>query len=45
MMVVLSTIVRRFEFSVTPNLKRPVPTFQTVIKPMDGIELIVQSRY
>jgi hypothetical protein len=42
--IVLSTLLRRFKFDVSPNTKPPVIAPQLVLKSMNGINLIVSRR-
>jgi len=44
MKVLLSWLLRRFKFSVSPLHTAPVPSFQVVLKPMQGIHLVVTPR-
>ena len=42
--IVLSTLLRRFVFEIRPGSKEPRPSFQLVLKPIDGIRLVVSLR-
>nr|QST15021.1 CYP4AP8 protein [Diaphanosoma celebensis] len=41
--VVLSTLLRKFEFKLSPKGPTPMPTDQIVLKPVDGIRLLVSA--
>ena len=42
--IVLSTLLRKFEFNLSPDAKRPKPTSQIILKPVGGINLLVTGR-
>nr|QST15023.1 CYP4AP10 protein [Diaphanosoma celebensis] len=44
MKVILSTVLRKFEFMLTPESKKPKPTCQIFLKPDDGINLLISVR-
>ena len=37
-------LLRRFKWSVSPLCKKPIPSWQLVLKPLHGIELVITSR-
>lgn len=43
--VVLSNLMRRFKFSVASDAPKPVPSYQVVLKPLDGQPVIVTPRF
>lgn len=43
--VTATILLRKFQFKVSPLAKKPIPSFQVVLKPLNGIELIVTPRW
>jgi cytochrome P450 len=42
--VVLSSLLRRYRFGLSPQSKKPVPSYQAVLKPINGIHLVISKR-
>ena len=42
--VVLTTLLRRFKFSVNPEWPKPVASYQVILKPLDGLRLHITRR-
>jgi cytochrome P450 family 4 len=42
--IVLSTLLRRFKFEVSANIKPPILVDQLILKSMNGINLVVSRR-
>ena len=42
--IVISTLLRRFKFSLSPSISNPIPSYQLVLKPLNGMNLIVTQR-
>lgn len=42
--VTAATLLRRFKFAVSRSCKKPIPSWQLVLKPLRGIELIICPR-
>jgi len=39
-----SNVLRRFKFEVTPWTKKTIPAFQVVLKPVDGLNVVLSPR-
>ena len=44
MKVVIATLLRNFKFTSSP-LMSPIPSFEIVLKPIDGAQMIVTPRF
>jgi len=42
--VILSTLIRRYKFQLSPLSPRPIPSFQGVLKPMNGMHIVISKR-
>nr|QST15019.1 CYP4AP6 protein [Diaphanosoma celebensis] len=42
--IVLSTLLRKLQFKLPPGAKKPEPSYQLILKPVDGINLEVSRR-
>ena len=42
--MVVSTFLRRFKVAVSQLSAKPIPSMQSVLKPMDGIQLLLSRR-
>lgn len=44
--IIVSTLLRRFKFELSPLSAKPVPSMQSVLKPIDGqINLLISARW
>merc|ERR1712071_606672 len=42
--VILSTLIRRYKFQLSPLSPRPIPSFQGILKPMNGMHIVISKR-